>query len=127
MSTKQITMHTLTNIDIIQHFIQRPIAVEGQLDQPGVIRVEGETYTLAAHDGVTEAEYTVKLDVGKKPKWVSLTQPGRTEPCRLGIYELKGDTLKVAMVGTKGKRARPKDFTGGPGVNVVTLKRAKGK
>jgi RNA 3'-terminal phosphate cyclase (ATP) len=44
MSTVQITLHTLTNIDIIQTFIRRPITVEGRLDQPGIIRVEGDTY-----------------------------------------------------------------------------------
>jgi RNA 3'-terminal phosphate cyclase (ATP) len=44
MSTTKITMHTLTNIDIIQHFIRRPITFEGRLDQPGVIRLEGDTF-----------------------------------------------------------------------------------
>jgi hypothetical protein len=46
MSTVQITLHTLTNIDIIQQFIQRSIVVEGRLDQPGMIHVEGDTYIL---------------------------------------------------------------------------------
>ena len=43
-----------------------------------------------------------------------------------GIYELKGDTLKVAH-GSKPDSPRPKDFTSkeGSGVLVAEFKRAK--
>jgi RNA 3'-terminal phosphate cyclase len=46
MSTNQITLHTITNIGIIQHFIERPIQVQGDQDTPGIIRVEGDSYQL---------------------------------------------------------------------------------
>lgn len=45
MSTIEITLHTLTNIDIIRHFIRREIKVEGKEGQPGIIRVEGDGYS----------------------------------------------------------------------------------
>ncbi len=42
LSTITITRHTLTNIAIIQHFIQRDIQVNGQEGTPGTIIVSGE-------------------------------------------------------------------------------------
>ncbi len=41
LSTVAITQHVLTNIAIVQHFIKRPIKVEGAEGQAGIIRVEG--------------------------------------------------------------------------------------
>lgn len=48
MSTVQITQHTITNIGIVQRFIERKITVEGREDSPGVIRVEGDQFKIAA-------------------------------------------------------------------------------
>lgn len=41
ITTTRITRHLRTVIDVIGQFIQRKIAVEGELDQPGTIRVMG--------------------------------------------------------------------------------------
>ncbi len=41
LSTVAITRHVLTNIDIVRHFVQRSIIVEGAEGQAGIIRVEG--------------------------------------------------------------------------------------
>ncbi len=42
LSTVRITQHTLTNIAIAQHFIERPVKVEGDEGQAGFVRVEGD-------------------------------------------------------------------------------------
>jgi len=42
LSTQEITRHTLTNISVIQHFIDRPITVDGAEGQPGIVHVEGD-------------------------------------------------------------------------------------
>jgi RNA 3'-terminal phosphate cyclase (ATP) len=39
LGTQEITRHTLTNIAVIRHFVERPITVEGTEGQPGFIRV----------------------------------------------------------------------------------------
>jgi RNA 3'-terminal phosphate cyclase (ATP) len=39
LSTQEITLHTLTNIAVIRHFIDRPITVDGVEGRPGVVRV----------------------------------------------------------------------------------------
>lgn len=41
LSTVEITLHTLTNIAIVQHFVERRVDVEGLEGQPGFIRVDG--------------------------------------------------------------------------------------
>jgi RNA 3'-terminal phosphate cyclase (ATP) len=40
LKTIEMTQHTRTVIDIIDHFIDRPIRVEGAIGEPGVIRIE---------------------------------------------------------------------------------------
>ncbi len=47
LSTVEITQHTLTNIAIIGHFVERRIAVEGREGEPGIVRVEGSPPALS--------------------------------------------------------------------------------
>src|SRR5262245_57706066 len=88
------------------------------------VTFKGDHYSISTEDGVV-AEWKVTFEPGKKPKWITLTPLGKTAPARVGIYELKGDTLKLAMASAKRKEGRPKEFKAGPGVNFVTLKRVK--
>jgi RNA 3'-terminal phosphate cyclase (ATP) len=41
LTTQEITLHTLTNIAVVRHFIDREISVEGTEKSPGTIRVSG--------------------------------------------------------------------------------------
>ena len=68
---------------------------------------------------------TYKADVSKKPATLDLTiVKGKEEGKKqLAIYKLDGDKLDVA-IGSAGKD-RPKDFEGGPDVEVTNLKRKK--
>jgi uncharacterized protein (TIGR03067 family) len=64
-----------------------------------VITKEKITYTF----GNKTTEWSYKLETTKKPKWIDLTEGGRTT---LGIYELEGDNLKICFPeGHRGKRS----------------------
>jgi uncharacterized protein (TIGR03067 family) len=80
----------------------------------------GDKFTLD-HDG-RKSEGTFKLAPDKKPKEMDVDTEGQTVKA---IYQLDGDTLKVAH-GPPGE-ARPKEFPKkeGSGLSVVTLKRQK--
>ncbi len=70
-----------------------------------------------------------KLNLATKPKQIDITVvppkvAGNVDRAvLLGIYELKGDSLRIC-IGYTGKD-RPKDFKGGEGRNLFTLKRLK--
>jgi uncharacterized protein (TIGR03067 family) len=61
----------------------------------------------------TKKGYNVQLNPTASPKEITLTREDET---RLGIYEVDGDTLKLAIVGSKD---RPKNFDEG----YILLKR----
>jgi uncharacterized protein (TIGR03067 family) len=80
----------------------------------------GDKLTLKNKDFMLEG--TFKLDPGKKPKEIDVDFNGKPGK---GIYQLEGDTLKIAH-GETGD-PRPKDFTTKEGdqVTVVVFKREK--
>jgi uncharacterized protein (TIGR03067 family) len=53
------------------------------------------------------------LDASKRPRQIDVVFGGKS--CK-GIYEIKGDTLRLCH--TLEQDERPKDFEGGPGVVV---------
>jgi uncharacterized protein (TIGR03067 family) len=68
-----------------------------------------------------KAEATFKLDSSRTPKEMDLDMEGNVGK---GIYQLDGDSLKIAH-GEVGD-ARPKDFPkAGSGLTVLVLKREK--
>ena len=84
--------------------------------------VSGDKMTQIMDD--RKHEHTYKLNPDKSPKEIDVDLgDGKVGK---GIYELKGDTLKVAH-GSKPDSPRPKDFTSkeGSGVMVAEFKRAK--
>ena len=101
-------------------------------DKPMMLTFEGDKATLRDGDRDVGEPVTFKLDPSKKPKQIDVKPPagsdGTERPMMKGIYELKGDTLKLAF-----KRAeepgqspeRPTDFTPGERGMVVTLERQK--
>jgi uncharacterized protein (TIGR03067 family) len=69
-------------------------------------------------------EYTFTIDPTKKPKWMNTTRTS-DKLYLLGIYELKGNTLKIFECGSGGKR--PTEFKTKEGTREVihTLQRVK--
>jgi len=88
------------------------------------MRFAGEIATLAKGDRSKDASFT--LDETKTPKQIVITPkdgPEKDKP-RTSIYELKGDTLKMAFrIGQD--TAAPTDFTQGDGLGLMTLERQK--
>jgi uncharacterized protein (TIGR03067 family) len=85
-----------------------------------VIVFEGNKMKMKRGD--QERSWTFKLDADKKPKTIDVDMDGKVGK---GIYELKGDTLKIAH-GEQGD-PRPKNFEimKGTKKSVVVLKRKK--
>ena len=77
---------------------------------------------MTIHNKDRKTEGTFKLSPDKKPKQIDVDMDGRLAK---GIYQLDGDTLKIAHGDTGGPR--PKEFSAkeGSGVTVVVLKRQK--
>jgi uncharacterized protein (TIGR03067 family) len=85
--------------------------------------IAGDKITMS-HDKETQ-DWTFKLDPTKKPKEIDVSFPdGKTGK---GIYELNGDTFKVAH-GQTGD-PRPTDFVSKEGskIAVIVFQREKAK
>src|SRR5207244_1307339 len=83
----------------------------------------GETTVSLNGEVFMKAKYTV--DPSKKPKAIdyAVTEGMAQGKKQLGIYELKGDTLKVCFAAPD--QERPSDFKGGEGRILSVWKRAK--
>lgn len=97
------------------------------------VSITDKKLTMATADWqAIEGDY--QLDSGKNPKWIDLTDvvltsrpPAKektTRKAQKGIYEIDGDTLRIALRQAEGGE-RPKDFAGGQGLAVLILKRDK--
>ncbi len=90
------------------------------------VRIDKEK--LTAKDGdKTLLEATYQLDSKQKPRWIDLTHGDKKEP---GIYELKGDDLKICLNEHDAERGngRPTEFASqNNSANdlLIILKRAK--
>jgi uncharacterized protein (TIGR03067 family) len=76
---------------------------------------QGNRVTARTDNGKTRS-LTFKLRPGRRPKAIDLTNPARKQTL-LGIYSLKGDTLRVCF-GAPGA-ARPKTLAAKEGSNAV--------
>jgi uncharacterized protein (TIGR03067 family) len=80
------------------------------------------TKTHMVYGSGTKDAYT--LDPTKSPKEIG-GKSMKTGEKFIGIYELKGDELKICI--TEADKARPKKFLKGPDHNFFVLKRVKDK
>jgi len=82
------------------------------------VTFEGNVMTLT-HEGV-ESKATAEFDPAQKPAQLSF---GTAEGKAPGIYELAGDSLKMAWAFPGGER--PKEFKSAPQTMFLTLTREK--
>jgi uncharacterized protein (TIGR03067 family) len=85
------------------------------------------TFTLGDQKNMQKASF--KIDPAKKPKQIDLVAEDGPEKGKKveGIYQIEGDTLKLAIVPPDGGGKRPENFNaGGDSTAVVmTFQRAK--
>jgi uncharacterized protein (TIGR03067 family) len=92
-----------------------------------VLRFKGDKFHVTIGD--ENYKGTFKLDPSKKPKHINMTVKEGDKFVKmtsLGIYELKGNTLKWAA-NEPGKDQRPDEFAEREGMLYVVLERQKKK
>lgn len=81
-------------------------------------------------DLIVEKQWSYRIDATKSPKHLDITpdKPIQGETT-LGIYELKGDELKVCLRCGRTQSGRPTDFStnADSGLILIVFKRAKAK
>jgi uncharacterized protein (TIGR03067 family) len=90
-----------------------------EFTKDAAISVKGNTITVELLGETKEAKF--KIDPSKKPKAIDLDFEGKEHE---GIYELKGDTLRVCFPMEAGAK-RPKTFNSEGETVLATFKRAK--
>jgi uncharacterized protein (TIGR03067 family) len=95
----------------------------GMSDKLDDVKIVFEAEKVIVKTAKKDEEASYKIDADKKPKLFDLTLPNGEK--MVGIYDLDGDTLKIAL-SEKGDM-RPKDFDGkaDPNNHVLVLKRDK--
>jgi uncharacterized protein (TIGR03067 family) len=84
------------------------------------LTIKDENWTLDRGDDTTKG--TIKLAPSKNPKEFDAMIEGSGDAV-LGLYELKGDTLKMCWTSPGGER--PTAFKGDDGKTLVFYKKAK--
>jgi uncharacterized protein (TIGR03067 family) len=92
-----------------------------------LLTIKGDRYILDRADGEKPQEWVIILGPNRATKRFHLTRPGETKPAKVGLYELKGDTLRVAVCGVKRKAGPPKSLKPDLSVSNATIKRMKAK
>jgi uncharacterized protein (TIGR03067 family) len=89
------------------------------------LSIKGKKFTYKAGE-TTLLEGTVELGPDKNPKTLDAkgTDPSGREVATIGIYELKGDTMRVCFVAA-GERPREFDASAGSKRTIIVYKRDK--
>jgi uncharacterized protein (TIGR03067 family) len=91
--------------------------------EDGVVTIDKDKVTSKRGDKL-DKEFTYEMDPTQKPTWIDLTAGDKK---MLGIYELKGDNLKICLNEVQGGE-RPTEFVskaGSPNDLLIVLKRNK--
>ena len=97
-------------------------------DKKFVLQFKGDKFTATIDDNEVY-KGTFKIDPSQKPKHIDMTVKEGDKFVNMksvGIYELKGDTLKWAA-NEPGKDQRPDEFADKEGMLYVVLERQKKK
>ena len=96
-----------------------------KLTWDAAIGVQSKGGKVMASDGTFPCDF--KIDPGKEPKQIDITlHLNKGDRTLLGIYEIKGDTLKVCYFGSNtGKRPAEFSTKDDPNIGYIVLTRAK--
>jgi uncharacterized protein (TIGR03067 family) len=88
--------------------------------------IEGDRLIIKEGDKPSDEKATFKLDPKQKPPAIDIIPDGKADRTVPGIYELKGDELKLCW-NKGGKEGRPAEFVSRPDTRNVLwiLKREK--
>ncbi len=94
---------------------------------PVTLTFKGNAVVEARGDDAKAGEGTFSIDPATKPKTMVLTGTSGEHAGQVfkTIYELTGDTLKIAYCTREGGNSPPTDFTGGEGSGMMVLERDK--
>ena len=92
-------------------------------DSPDVVSIRGDSLTFKVGDRTLKE--TVKVDATTTPKTIDVAPDGSPDKVRLGIYEIKGDELRICFA--EPGKDRPTDLASkeGSGWMLATYKRVK--
>jgi uncharacterized protein (TIGR03067 family) len=101
-------------------------AAEDPAEHPTTLKFSGKAIT-ETRDGKPAQEGAYTLDETKTPRRITLTgkagdNAGKTFEA---IYEIEGNTLKLAYSFGDNASTPPKDFTGGEGAGLLVLERER--
>ena len=102
------------------------MAADELKNEPMSLRFEGDkvVFTKGKGGDADSKEATFTLDGSKTPPQITIT-PKDDKPAS-GVYELKGDTLKMAIrIGGEDKAPIPTELKPGKNIGYITLERAK--
>ena len=99
---------------------------EDAKSHPGQLKFTGHT-AVEVRDGVTEQEGSFTIDASKTPHRITMTGSRGPNAGSVfeGIYELEGDTLKLAYSTGPDANTPPKDFDAKDHIGLLTLERQK--
>ena len=89
--------------------------------------VKGKTFDVVSEEGERVSSGTIQLDSGKSPPTVDLTYTAGVSKGTtfLGVYELQGDTLTIALVEAGAARPKRVESRPGSGVTLYEYRRKK--
>ena len=82
---------------------------------------KGDKLFIAGNfDDGREEECPYKIDPKQSPKHLEFTPPKENKPV-LGIYEVKGDELKICLRHASSKEGRPTEFATKPDTKLILI------
>jgi uncharacterized protein (TIGR03067 family) len=93
-------------------------------EEKATLVVKGDTWAIKVGDTVNQ-EGTFKIDPTIKIKTIDVMQTKPDGSNRIGIYELKGDEMKICLVGDGKDRPTAFESKSGSGAYLAVYKKSK--
>jgi uncharacterized protein (TIGR03067 family) len=93
-------------------------------DEKPILVVKGDTWAIKVGNTINQ-EGTFKIDPTAKIKTIDVMQTKPDGSNRIGIYELKGDEMKICLVGDGKDRPTAFESKSGSGAYLAVYKKSK--